>query len=209
MSKIEIPPVDAQSVPFDQLPEAIQRDIEDALRRGQEYSKRMRQIVVAEATGKTTDRPVIKQFSDLFSETIAAVKLSDPTLTHDEAFARSWEQARFAAHTVRLSDPSTDPTPMAPAQAEQYAALDQLKVESDVTYQQRVAQTNKPRAELPPLNKNYQAALALIAQSPDMTRDAALKLARDAMAKDRAELIARNAAASNPSPPGGLAGTVL
>lgn len=196
-TKQPTPQADPGSVPFDQLPEAIQRDIEEALRHGQEYSKRMRAIVEAEALRKTTDRPVIKQFSELFSETIKAVKLSDPTLTHDEAFARSWDQTRLAARAVRLSDPSTTPVPVPPAFDELQDNLDR----SAADYAVRTSITNQPKPPKPQLNHHYAAAINLISQSnPPLERDAAYKLVKEARAKDLAELNAANAANSNPSP---------
>ena len=194
------------SVAYEDLDPWIRADVDNAIKRATDYTKRMREIVEAEALRKTTDRPVTQQFSKLFSDTIAAVKLSDPTLTHDEAFAQSWEQAKFAAHAVRLSEPSTTPSAVPPAFDELQDILDR----SSADYAVRTSITNAPKTAKEQPNHFYAQAINTISHSnPPMSADAAYKLVKEARAKDLAELNAANAAASNPSPPGGLAGKTL
>ncbi len=205
-------PINPQSVAYAELDPWIRADVDAAIKRSAEYSKRMREIVEAEASRKTTDRPVIKQFSETYNDAVRSIQMADPSLTleqaHERATIKTMAEAR-AARFATMADPSTDPTPLAPAQQQEFDALDENLLSSAVTYAQRTAITNAPKQEKPELGYHYKAAIELISRSPDLSRDAALKLARDAMAKDRAELIARNAAASNPSPPGGLVGTVI
>jgi hypothetical protein len=141
----------------------------------------------------------IKPFSQTFSEAVAAIRMADPSLTNLETIHElAWTKAKSEART--MGDPSTSPTPLPAAQQQQFDAIDDNLLESTVVQAQRTALLNKPKDPKPVLNAHFAAALEKIKTSPEMSKDAAMTLARAARDKDRAELIARNAAVSNPAP---------
>jgi|SRR6478736_8998967 len=186
------------------IPEHIRHDIEAGRAKAKARLARAREVVANSVARSHKDtRKMIKPFSDQFAETVAAIRLSDPSLTleqvHERATRKTFSEARTHAFTMAAT---TDPTIPSAAVIDQFAAIDENLLASSVDHAQQVARDNAPKAPKPQLGQNYEAALKLIARSPEMPREQALQLARDAQRKDRELQIAREAAVSNPSPPG-------
>lgn len=195
-------PVSPGSVPYEDLDPWIRADVDESLRRAAEYTKRMREIVEAEAASRKNDKPVMN-FAEYFNETLSAVKLSDPSLDADAAFSLAWDKTRPAARGVTLGDPLTDPTPLSPDRQAEAEAIDEILIKSSVDRAIQISADNKPKTAAPALGTNLRDALATIASSqPPMSRDAAMALARAGQKRDREIQIEREALLANPAPTG-------
>lgn len=196
-----VPASDPNSLPFDQLHEAIQADILAAIKRSKEST--LRQELEREEAEKKKAKPM-KLFSETYDEAVRAIRAADGSLSleqaHEKATLKTMTEAR-SVKFVTLGDPSTDPTPLPPAQQEQYDAVDETLLAASVTAAIKTSVTNAPRPAKPEFGANYAAAIQAIATSvPPMSQDAAMALARAAKKKDREIQIAREAVVANPQP---------
>lgn len=162
--------------------------------------------------------------STQFSELLSQIRLSEPTLSFDEAWQKAVSHSAISVHNVveeglsdtfRMDDPtdaaarilglkpgydaSAMPTEMKAKLLAEYQALDRGLIASSVKNAVETSVERMPRAVPPPAGGKFRAALDFIANSnPPMAQADAMALAERAFAEDQADLNARYAATVQP-----------